>query len=144
MIPYNELRIGNYVLVNNLIEKVALISHETSFSSKPSIVLEGKKEAIERQVYLDAVQPVLLTDNILRQCGFVFHDYFKFWQLIRQENGARSEMDIDRDFTYIDFMRRPIVKNLKSLHQLQNLYFSFMGSELTFTKKAEPFVALLN
>ena len=37
-----------------------------------------------------------------------------------------TEMDIDPDYTLIDFMRRPIVKNIASLHQLQNLYYMLL------------------
>jgi hypothetical protein len=78
------------------------------------------------------IEPVPLTDDVLKQCGFVYHDYFKFWQLIT--TGTRSEMDIDRDYDVIDFMRKPIIKNLASLHQLQNVYFTLKGRELKLYK----------
>ncbi len=41
-------------------------------------------------------------------------------------------MDIDRDYNVIDFMRRPLVRSITSLHQLQNIYFSLKGKEIGF------------
>jgi hypothetical protein len=72
---------------------------------------------------------VPLTDDVLKQYGFVYHNYFKFWQHIT--TGITSEMDINSDYDVIDFMRRPIIKNMTSLHQLQNVYFMLKGRELT-------------
>jgi len=43
-------------------------------------------------------------------------------------------MDIDSDYDVIDFMRKPVVKNLVSLHQLQNAYFMLKGRELKLYK----------
>jgi hypothetical protein len=34
----------------------------------------------------------------------------------------------------LDFMRKPILKKLTSLHQLQNIYFLLKGRELQFAK----------
>ena len=45
-------------------------------------------------------------------------------------------MDIDPDYDLIDFMRKPIIKKLRSLHQLQNVYFLMKGRELKYTKQA--------
>jgi len=58
--------------------------------------------------------------------------YFKFWQKAESVNRKKTEMDIDKDYNLIDFMRRPVVKNIVSLHQLQNLYFSLKGKEIGF------------
>ena len=82
---------------------------------------------------MEQLQPVALNDDVLRQWGFVFHDYFHFWQRI--STGIRSEMDIDRDYNVIDFMRKPIVNKLESLHQLQNIFFVLKGRELIFQEK---------
>jgi hypothetical protein len=42
-------------------------------------VSEAPSEQLE-SCASDQVQPVPLTDVILQQCGFIFHQYFKFWQ----------------------------------------------------------------
>jgi len=81
---------------------------------------------------LEKVEPVPLTNEVLKQCGFLYHDYFKFWQLVT--TGIRSEMDISPDFEVIDFMRKPIIKKLTSLHQLQNVYFMLKGRELKLNR----------
>ena len=65
-----------------------------------------------------------------------YHQHFNFWQLINTD-GRRTEMDIDPDYTLIDFMRRPIVKNIASLHQLQNLYYMLFNKELDFDVDAK-------
>lgn len=129
MISCYELRIGNYVLADGNLQQVSGVNHTTA-----STLIEGKNngQAVSEH-NLDNIEPVPLTGDILRQCGFVYHDYFKFWQLIT--TGIRSEMNISPDYEVIDFMRKPILKKLTSLHQLQNIYFLLKGRELHFTEK---------
>jgi len=129
MISCHELRLGNRVLVNENIQQVSVITGTTVFAINP----EESGEQAASEYSLENVQPVPLTDEVLKECGFVFHDYFKFWQLLT--TGIRSEMDIDRDYDVIDFMRKPIIKKLSSLHQLQNVYFMLKGRELKLNKK---------
>ncbi len=133
MIPCNELRIGNHVLVDETLRKVSTISGTTVSTVAPRNSTEA---ATERS--FNNIQPVPLTDDVLRQCGFVYHDYFKFWQLLTSTGGHRSEMDIDLDYDIIDFMRRPIIRKVASLHQLQNIYFMLKGAELNFAEKQVP------
>jgi len=129
MISCYELRIGNYVLVDENLEQVSAISRTTASSLE---AVENDEQVVSEHS-LDNIEPVPLTDDIISQCGFVFHDYFKFWQLIT--TGIRSEMNISPDYEVIDFMRKPILKKLTSLHQLQNIYFMLKGRELRLDKK---------
>ena len=129
MISCYELRIGNRILVNGHPHQVSSITDTTVFT----IDAEESNEQVASEHELGKIEPVLLTDEVLKECGFVYHDYFKFWQLLT--TGIRSEMDIDRDYDVIDFMRKPIVKKLASVHQLQNVYFILKGRELKFNKK---------
>jgi hypothetical protein len=131
MISCYELRIGNYVLVDENLREVSSIT-STTVSTLDTEKNEQHEQASEHSS--QNIQPVLLTDGILQQCGFVYHDYFKFWQLIT--TGIRSEMNISPDYEVIDFMRKPILKKLTSLHQLQNIYFLLKGMELKFSQKA--------
>jgi hypothetical protein len=124
MISSNELRLGNRVLVDKNLQEVSMITGRAVFTIDAG---EGHEQAASEHSS-DQIEQVPLTDDILKQCGFVYHDYFKFWQLIT--TGTRSEMDIDSDYDVIDFMRRPIIKSLASLHQLQNVYFMLKGREL--------------
>jgi hypothetical protein len=128
MISCYELRLGNSILVNGNIQQVSKITAKTIFTvdAEQSIGQEAAEYNLEK------VEPVPLTNEVLQQCGFLYHDYFKFWQLIT--TGIRSEMDISPDFEVIDFMRKPIIKKLGSLHQLQNVYFMLKGRELKLNK----------
>jgi hypothetical protein len=128
MISCYELRLGNHVLVNQSLQKVDAITNTTVLT----IDAEGNTED-PTEHKLEEVELVPLTDELLKECGFVYHDYFKFWQLIT--TGIRSEMDLSPDYEVIDFMRKPILKKLTSLHQLQNIYFLLKGRELRLNIK---------
>jgi hypothetical protein len=124
------------VLVNEMPRKVSAISDTTI-----STVGRGNSPEAATEHRFEQVQPVPLTDDRLIECGFVYHDYFKFWQLLTSKAGFKSEMDIDRDYDIIDFMRRPIIRKVASLHQLQNIYFMLKGTELNFVEKQVPAMA---
>jgi hypothetical protein len=108
-----------------------MINNRTS-----SVELESGSGETGREISIADIAPVPLTDAVLQEHNFVYHDYFKFWQLIDGQEENRSEMDIDRDYNLIDFMRRPVVKKIGSLHQLQNVYFMLKGKELHSRKTA--------
>src|SRR4051812_36040557 len=108
MISCNELRLGNRVLVDNNLQQVCRITGTAVFT----IDAEESHEQAASEHSSEQIDPVPLTDDVLKQCGFVYHDYFKFWQLVT--TGIRSEMDIDSDYDVIDFMHKPIIKNLAS------------------------------
>jgi hypothetical protein len=132
MIQSNELRIGNYVQCEGRLECLAMINNKTS-----TVDVEKNDGDAKVELTLSSIQPVPLTDDILQQCKFVHHDYFKFWQLVSGKDELRSEMDIDRDYNVIDFMRRPLVKKVTSLHQLQNIYFVLKGRNWCFRKQLQ-------
>ena len=136
MIPCRELRIGNYVLVDQEIKQVFMI--DSASSPTAGVTPDAKAEETETNLLysLERLQPVPLSDAVLKQCRFVYHEYFKFWQLVAGQNDDRSEMDIDGDYNVIDFMRKPLVKKVASLHQLQNIYFMLKGKELAFQENA--------
>lgn len=128
MIPCNELRIGNYFLLNGGLHQVSMVN-----GTHNGDAAVGYEEAGDQSLHtcpLAQVQPVPLNDELLQQAGFRFHPYFQFWQKIESGNGELSELDIDRDYNVIDFMRRPVVKGIASLHQLQNIFYTLKGREL--------------
>jgi hypothetical protein len=125
MISRYELRLGNRVLVDKNLQQVSMITGATVFTND---VEESHEQKVSEQSF-EQIESVPLTDDVLKQYGFVYHNYFKFWQHIT--TGITSEMDINSDYDVIDFMRRPIIKNMTSLHQLQNVYFMLKGRELT-------------
>jgi hypothetical protein len=124
MISCNELRLGNYVLVENRLQKITMINTDSVCT------MDGDQQeaGLSAEHSPEQLFPVILNDDLLTQWGFVFHDYFHFWQKINA--GIRSELDIDRDYNVIDFMRKPIVNKLTSLHQLQNVFYTLKGREL--------------
>ena len=136
MISCYELRIGNYVLAHDCVQRIAMINNKVLSEGISSIDFEDNPPEKSMGQTVKNIQPVPLNDDILKRCGFVYHDYFKFWQLKPGDEATRSEMDIDRDYSVIDFMRQPIVKTVLSLHHLQNLYFMLNGKELNFQVNA--------
>jgi hypothetical protein len=131
MISCNELRLGNRVLVDKNLQQVSMITGTAVFT----IDAEEGHEPAASEHSSDQIEPVPLTDDVLKQCGFVYHDYFKFWQLKTTGiTSEMSEMDIDNDYDVIDFMHKPVVRHLASLHQLQNVYFMLKGRELKLDK----------
>ncbi len=134
MISHNELRIGNYILIDDVLHEICLINNDSSTVDTSFIGYKNEGNTSNVSCVSTRVKPVPLTDDILKQCGFIYRDYYKFWQKVEGVDGKRSEMDIDTDYILIDFMRRPVVKSIASLHQLQNLYFSLNGKEVGFKK----------
>lgn len=132
MIPHNELRIGNFILIDNVLHQICLINNDSGFADASFIGYQSEGNTHNVSCASTRVKPVPLTDEVLQRSGFTYHDYFKFWQKVEHVSGKRSEMDIDRDYSLIDFMRRPVVKSIVSLHQLQNIYFSLKGKEIEF------------
>ena len=130
MIPCYELRIGNYVLAGDKLQCIATINSQSVQTTFASASVAEKYTESTFSHSLESVTPVTLTDEVLTRCRFVYHDYFKFWQLISGTEENRSEMNIDRDYNILDFMRKPVVKKVTSLHQLQNIYFMLKGKEL--------------
>ncbi|RYY88590.1 MAG: hypothetical protein EOO15_08510 [Chitinophagaceae bacterium] len=128
MIAIRELRIGNHVLVDNQICTVTLLNEDAAFADGPCVGFEGPFGQGFRKTDDTALEAVQLTDALLDRLAYVFHPYFKLWQH-PQTKGAYS-MELDRDHTALDFGHRPIVKEIKTLHQLQNLYFLLSGEEL--------------
>ena len=128
MMSIHELRIGNYVLVDENVRQVSLIRNTTV----STIDTQTNNEVVSEYSF-QRIQPVPLTNSILQQLGFVYHEYFKFWQLIT--TGIRSEMNISPDYEVIDLKRKPALEKLTSLHQLQNIYFLLKGRELKFSEK---------
>lgn len=136
MIPCHDLRTGNIILVNNQLRKVSTITNSRSLVDHSSVGVDRITDDGTDNYPVENIDPVRLTDAILQQCNFVYHDYFKFWQLISGQEESRSEMDLDRDYNVLDFMRKPIVKRVASLHQLQNIYFLLKGKELPYQEQA--------
>lgn len=116
MIQANELRIGNYVKLNGRIMKPN--------AELMSLIITG--ETIDPM-------PIPLTPEILEKCGLEKttdnpNEYF-----IRLNNGIDRLMVSNNSVGIIVFGSKVLTSwynHIKSLHQLQNLYFALTGEEL--------------
>ena len=110
MIAASELRIGNSVL-----DPIGL---------PKEVSLEVLKNISKGLVY----EPIPLSPEILEKCGFkkqlIKGKTDKYWF----EKGEISYNEIHEKFWYHGVLEN----SPKYLHQLQNLYFSLTGGELTF------------
>ena len=131
MIACHDLRTGNIILVNNSLRKVTMISNSETLTDQSLVGVESIGYERKEHYPVQVVQPVPMSDAILQQCNFIYQRRFKFWQLINTD-GEQTEMHIDPDYNLIDFMRRPVVKNISSLHQLQNIHYMLFNKELDF------------
>ena len=119
MIQAKDLRIGNYVVFSEdgTIFKVIEISEK-------GLGIENRQEIT--WIEMETFDPIPLTEEILLKCGFEKKGkrIFKGWFYLWEENGlivfALAEMH-DEIGCYL---------SIKSVHQLQNLYWCLCGEEL--------------
>lgn len=116
MINANELRIGNWVRLND--ELIQITWRDIRYTSEVGSSLEG----------------IPLTPEVLEACGLPKNErgYFCF------PGGRYVIVQMSNAFTlFVDLMEtRPDVMEMlagfKYLHQLQNLYFALTGQELNY------------
>src|SRR4051812_15517109 len=133
MIQAHELRIGNYVLINGTCQQVNSISAGHHLTDSAMIAYRIGIAEAEEYCSSSRVQPLPLSKEVLAGCGFEFHEHFKFFQ--KKRDGRGTDMEINEDYDILDFIRKPVVKKISSLHQLQNIYFALKGNELNFAAK---------
>ena len=124
MIKTNELRIGNFVSINNGFEMLvhSIFQNDTVYLDFiPPLINEAD---VWEEDYKDLIA-IPLTKEWLLKAGFerLFH------------TGSTYSL---RDFNVSDFGENGIyhydVKQpIKYVHQLQNLYFAMTGEELVFS-----------
>jgi hypothetical protein len=152
MIQITEFRIGNYLLVKSVVQQLSAIGIAADEEGTGPLVGYLKEGVLNyERSSSDRVQAVPLTDALLQQCGFTYNTYFQYWQKLSGVPGIGVDMELDRDHTAMDFSHRPILKEIKYLHHLQNLYFVLKREELSVglpaakmqEKEAMPAVGLL-
>lgn len=118
MIKNNELRIGNWIYIGELIGQVNTDSFKTT----------------------EMFDPIPLTAEVLEKCGFDKHEGKWYKSFYRENDELLSQVFVGRlkedpkDMYYYGFSS-PImsvnINNVYSLHQLQNIFFALTGTELT-------------
>lgn len=141
MIKVNELRRGNYLFKNG--EHVIVDGYERDTSNNDLITIDGSCEAYN----IADFEPVPLTPDILEKCGFQVNDmeynpYSRHMYMnvvegtylhINSSNGScsighyESCVHVDNGTVTTTFY----IQDVSYLHQLQNLYYSLTGHELT-------------
>jgi len=118
----NEIRIGNYV---DCVNK----RHNEKYIEIESVTCE-KINVEFREYSLSDCKPIPLTEDWLLKFGFMTNG--NYWtnlvidlDYITQEDYFEYEIQ----FPFLDWVKR----DLKYVHQLQNLYFALTGEELTLT-----------
>ena len=117
MITANELRIGNaleYFVEDSLAESEWILN----IVDADDIALACKDEYFNKYY-----RPIHLTPEILEKCGF------ENWDKNKYSNDVLCLTINGEGFLYLANQRHV---NIFYLHQLQNLYFSLTGEELTF------------
>jgi len=123
----NELRIGNYFLESYEGYKIiAGINHHNDLPITVDAHAIGRK--ICGRYDLDAMQPILLTEDILLKCGFVKG---VLWSEMRIHSNLRFYSDFDETVCHLFDRSDNNLAECKYLHQLQNLFFCLCGKELT-------------
>jgi hypothetical protein len=134
MIKANELRIGDWVLING-----APIKVESVLSDEINLEWRGIfDDDIDVQgTDLETVNPIPLTPEILERCGFVqkkddFGDDALILELRNSVDSYRLVFYANSDSKAVSvFHKNALIGTLSyHLHQLQNLFFALTGEEL--------------
>ena len=111
MIASNELRLGNWILVDNNKYEVVYISEN------------GCGYDHEEFAIFDKIEPIKLTDSLLAKGGFYKDDF-----------GYKNQHLALNQYEDVFYLRLPqgtgFGRGISYLHQLQNLYFDICGQEL--------------
>jgi hypothetical protein len=128
MIPASELRIGNYIQFKELFLKIkGCESDDTSYKALVVIPKSGPL-----LVPIERIEPIQLTPELLKKAGFkkhissdrVMEHYFKGDIIFLSRVKGTDEF-------YIEHYRPSSEKvEVKSVHQLQNLYFALTSHEI--------------
>jgi len=129
MIDKKDLRIGNSVMLEGKILTVKAIEHNPVTDRWYVKVYENYS-----QIKCEYLEPIPLTEELLVKCGF---------QYLNGRTDGELTLDIlhyEFDFVegelvtksrYEEVYKREKLPHIKSLHQLQNLYFALTKQELT-------------
>lgn len=126
----NELRIGNYIQYIPIKNPVKIIATD---SRNNSIVHDNSEALIDGQY-----EPIPLTDEWLLKFGFAKKPNAGYHNRDLEYYDHRNMMlFIENDKYYLGYNSRDYdcerfnSREIKHVHQLQNLYFALTGDELT-------------
>lgn len=133
MIQANELRIGNLIKFSDCVYTRNASSKNLQNELDNGVDAIGISRIQEIRSYevltngklytFNNIDPVPLTDEILIKCGFSKNENTYYHELFICNNGTLRILADNYRTTGKDV-------KIKSLHQLQNLYFALTGKEL--------------
>jgi hypothetical protein len=143
MIKANEIMVGNWIFDDSdeqTYRRVEQIRKDgDGFKGYYIIHRNGSaKSLIEHEDSF--IQPIPLTPEILEQCGFVIDGNGTYWINLQTHyleliNGGDSDFyPVYAQLPEIssESEQRVSLNRVKYLHELQNLFYSLRGEELTF------------
>ena len=132
MIDARELKIGNYVYLQSSKTPCRITEIGYSEIEYPRYEASGRSSEAVFRTYVDNLKTILLTAQLLLNCGFVYNaidDCFDRLNLRIRILGNSIcafigfEVGLGKEWHDANI-------EVKSLHQLQNLYFALTGKEL--------------
>lgn len=131
MIETKELRIGNYVLYkNNEIEVQAIDDGGINEDWDGPVDEGGNLYRIKRGLSYEDLDPIPITSEWLKRCGFVNGDKYRRSEYDGPNNITIGEVSAGSNAFELLGSEWPIGKPFKYLHHLQNLYFALTNEEL--------------
>lgn len=122
MIKTKELRVGNYVTINNGFEMLvhSIFQHDTVYLDFiPPLINEAD---MWEEDFKD-INPIQITEDILFKLGFKDKGFGDFKKgAIRLSRESKKHFVTNGFFVEIEYV-----------HQLQNLYFAVTGEDLVFS-----------
>lgn len=134
-----ELRIGNYVKIDEGIGKVAFIMDKSfcnEYANDDYNITVEMGDGIFREEEEDKVEGIPLTEEILLNCGFekINHIYgYSFYSFNRnslEDEKVYMPLDVYLNPNYAKIANFTVQQNVEYVHQLQNLFYAINGKEL--------------
>jgi len=128
MITEQELRFGNFLNYNNIAYKVVKIEN--------GFIGLDREDDFEDYADVKDIDPIPLTEEILFKAGFIFdkdnEDYNLNGITLEDRNTDKWSKHINKDEFGIWYLNS-YLRDIKYLHQLQNLLYSITNKELGIT-----------
>ena len=91
MIAQKELRIGNFILIDDASHKICLINSGSNSADASFIGYEHEGKTSNVSCTSTQVKPVPLTDKVLEQCGFTYQVILNFGKKRKALIGKRQK-----------------------------------------------------
>jgi hypothetical protein len=127
-----ELRIGNFLDRNGLMEVVGIVLGNVK------VFDHYNKVPLKYFLEVDSFSGIPLSEEWLKKFGFEFERQtvggFERWETIHGVHKAHIKL-LDKKFSWAI---GEYTQHILYVHQLQNLYFTLTGTELTVTESEPP------